>query len=174
MSRRLYRPVGHGYRLRPGYPRARRCHQLVPGKGQGDQLRTPTARALADRPRPGKDDANIRARAPGPGPGSCASAGSASGDPASPGASTVCSWQPCAGRESDSHGSIPPRAHCRSCCTGKRRLSLGFPPLKEWTACPRGQAKKKSGPFAQPRLVAAVAAGVRSNTSTVRRGRPRR
>ena len=82
------------------------------------------------------------------------------------------SCQPCTGRESDSPGPAPHHARCRSYRTGKRHLSLGSRP-KEWTACAGGKAKS-SGPFPQSRLVAAAAAGVRSNASTLRHGCTRR
>jgi hypothetical protein len=123
-----------GYRLKPGYLRTHHCHQLPPGRGQGVQIRARVAPAPAGGPRPDVDDANARARGPAPGPRPCASAGSARGDRACHAARTVRSWQPCAGRESDSPGSTPPHARCRSYGTGKRRLSLGSRPRK-WPAC---------------------------------------
>jgi hypothetical protein len=160
------------YRLKADYPRAHRGYQLLPGKGQGDQIRARAAPAPADGPRPDVNEANTRARGPGLSPRSCATVGSARGDPACHAAQTVCSLQLCAGRESDSPGSTPPHARCRSYGTGRRRLSLGSRP-KEWTACAGGRTEKLR-PFPQSRRVAAVAAGVRSNASTIRRGCARR
>ena len=118
---------------------------MLPGKGQGDQIRARAAPAPADGPRPDLNDANTRATGPWPSPGTCAAAGIARGDPACRAARTVHSCQPCTGRESDSRGPAPHHARCRSYRTGKRRLSLGSRP-KEWTACAGGKAKS-SGPF---------------------------
>ncbi len=66
-----------------------------------------------------------------------ASAGNARGDQACHAARTVRSWQPCAGRESDSPGPTPPHARCRSSGTGSRRRSLG--------------SRRKNGPRARRR-----------------------
>ena len=67
----------------------------------------------------------------------------------------------------------PPHARCRGNGRGERRPSLVGSRPEEWTECAGGRTKTP-GPFPQPLHTAAVTAGARSNTSTLRHGRARR
>ena len=157
-------------RLKPGYLRAHRCHQVPPGRGQADRIRARAAPAPADGPTPGVDDASSRATGPAPSPRPCASAGSARGDRACHAARTVRSWPPRAGRESDSPGSTPPHARCHSYGTGRRRLSLGSRPRK-WPACAGNEKLRTFSTAATCRCCSCCQGPEQHPNSTPRRSR---